>query len=182
MKKINILSIIILIFAHINIASAEIPQTVNVDGQELQLNGVGQRTKFFFDIYEGALYTSEKARSLAEVIATGKNVRIAMHIQYREVGGEKLRNGFQEGFEENMSAEELKTFASEITAFKEAWKTMFKNNIANIDFTTNGLTVTTQDGLRGTISNPKFNEMVFRIWLGKEPAQEGLKEGMLGLN
>jgi hypothetical protein len=34
--------------------------------------------------------------------------------------------------------------------------------------------------LRGTIAGERFNKAVLRIWLGNHPAQEDLKEDLLG--
>ncbi|MCD6188115.1 MAG: chalcone isomerase family protein, partial [Desulfuromusa sp.] len=35
----------------------DLPDTITVSGEQLQLNGYGLRKKFFFKIYLGSLYT-----------------------------------------------------------------------------------------------------------------------------
>lgn len=43
-----------------------------------------------------------------------------------------------------------------------------------------GLEVYKNDKLETTIENPKFKKALFGIWLGEDPAQSSLKEGMMG--
>ena len=59
MKKVWVFSLIWLSIASVqaaNIAGVNIDDAVIVDQQKLTLNGAGVRTKFFFDIYVGALF------------------------------------------------------------------------------------------------------------------------------
>jgi hypothetical protein len=180
MKIINkaLLTIVALLFSQIGFTS-DIPKTVEVSGETLYLNGVGMRSKFFFDIYEGALYTASKVTNLDEILASGKNIRVAMHIRYGTLQTERLQAGWQKGFDNNMSAEELKTFANEITSFKKAFGTELKGNVINIDFTASGVNVGFNEKALGSINNAAFNEMVLRIWFGNNPADTDLMDGML---
>ena len=183
MKIIKNLLLSLMAFAFISTAQAasNIPTSTVLAGQKLTLNGTGMRTKFFFDIYEGALYTSQKVHSLQEILQTGKNVRVAMFIKYGEISADKLKNGWQEGFDKNMSKEELSTYKNEIQSFIDGFGTAFKGDVIKIDLTDKGTKVVINNKAQASINNPDFNEMVLRIWFGNEPADDDLKEGMLGL-
>ena len=72
------------------IEGVKIPETINLaGGQQLILNGVGIRSKFFFDIYIAELYLSEKLPSTEAVLALDKPRRVVMRFIYSEVGAEK---------------------------------------------------------------------------------------------
>jgi len=42
------------------------------------------------------------------------------------------------------------------------------------------VTTTLNDKEKGTIPNPAFMEALWTVWLGEEPASEGLREQLLG--
>ncbi len=179
-KSIVVISLVF--FVSLGFAKPMIPQQIELEGQNLKLNGTGTRTKFFFDIYSGALYTSKKVKSLQDILATGKNVRVAMHILYNRISTEKFRKGWQEGFDKNLNQSEKKRFAAEIKQFENAFFTAFKGDVINIDFISSGVRVSHNGKIRAQIMTPDFKEMVLRIWFGKHPADDDLEEGMLGKN
>jgi len=43
-----------------------------------------------------------------------------------------------------------------------------------------GTQVTVKGNLKGVIPGEDFNQALLRVWLGDEPADKGLREGMLG--
>ena len=81
------------------------PDSVTLEGTStpLQLNGMGYRTKFVFDVYVGALYTESKVASRDAVHALTGPKRIVMHMVYDEVSHEKMADAWNDGFEENNS-------------------------------------------------------------------------------
>jgi len=81
------------------------PDKLTLAGTEtqLQLNGVGMRTKFFFDIYIGVLYTETAAKTRDEVQEQKGPKRVLMHFVYDEVSAEKLTAGWTGGFVENQT-------------------------------------------------------------------------------
>jgi hypothetical protein len=159
------------------------PDTVILSGTEtqLQLNGVGMRTKFVFDVYIGALYTEKPAKTRDEVLAqTGAN-RVLMHFVYDEVSAEKLVAGWNEGFEENQSEKKLKVLSERIKKFNAMFQTVHEGDIVLLDYIPGkGTVVTIKDKEQGVIEGEDFNKALLDIWLGEEPADDDLKEAMLG--
>jgi long-chain acyl-CoA synthetase len=49
-----------------------------------------------------------------------------------------------------------------------------------LDFSQAGVTIQVAGSDKGTIPNPKFASALLRVWLGDQPADAGLKKGMLG--
>lgn len=161
----------------------QFPDTVKLSGSDttLQLNGVGYRTKFVFDVYAGALYTTKKVSSRDSVQALKGPNRIHMHFVYSEVDSEKLVDAWNEGFEENNSDDTLKTLESRIQKFNAMFPTVKEGDEVLLDYVPGtGTTVTIKGEVKGVIEGADFNAALLDIWLGEEPADDDLKEAMLG--
>ena len=147
----------------------------------LQLNGVGWRTKFVFRIYAGALYTEKKVHSFDEVKKlTGPN-RVLMHFVYSEVGRDKLRDAWIEGFEENTSAAQFRQLKARIDTFNAMFPDLKEGDVVLLDYIPGyGTQVTIKGEVKGVIEGRDFNQALLAVWLGEEPADDDLKEAMLG--
>ena len=147
---------------------------------ELKLNGVGMRTKFFFDIYVGALYLKRAENTSEGVLSQNAPKRLAMHFVYDEVPAEKLVAGWNEGFESNLSDEQLVSLAEQINTFNAMFETVRAGDEILLDYLPEQLTrVTIKGEVKGLIEGKGFNDALLNIWLGDEPADEDLKEAML---
>jgi len=119
MKK-YLICLFILLFAlpvaGFEIAGVTIPESLNTD---LQLNGAGIRSKFFFKIYIAELYLEHLSTEANTILDTPGRKQMIMHILYDEVGKEKLIDGWNAGFASNLSPEELKNLSKQIKQFNE---------------------------------------------------------------
>ena len=160
------------------------PDKVTLGGSKvpLQLNGVGFRTKFIFDVYIGALYTKEKVNSRDAAQALKGPNRIHMHFVYSEVSKEKLVDGWNDGFEGNNSYETLKALSQRIDKFNAMFSTVVAGDVVLLDYVPGkGTTVTIKGVEKGVVEGDDFNAALLDIWLGSEPADDDLKDAMLGL-
>lgn len=181
--------LLILIFTNpftlhaIEIADIKIPDTVSISEQsnKLILNGAGIRTKFIFDIYIGSLYLKEIRFTADEIYNLHGAKRISMHFLYDEIDKEKLTSGWSEGFKNNLSDKEYDKFKLRITQFNSLFLAVKKGDVINLDFIpTTGTFVVINDKKMGLVPGDDFFVALLKIWLGKEPADEDLKEAMLG--
>jgi hypothetical protein len=147
----------------------------------VQLNGVGYRKKFFIKVYIGALYTEKLARSRDEVVAMDGPNRVLMHFLHEEVSQEKLVDAWNEGFEENMSEDDLEKLRPQIDSFNAMFPTVRQGDVIYLDYIPGtGTRVTINDEQKGVIPGKDFNNAMLDIWLGEEPASGKLKKAMLG--
>lgn len=147
----------------------------------VQLNGVGYRKKFFVKVYIGALYTEKLARSRDDVIAMKGPRRIVMHIVHEEIDQEKLVDGWNEGFENNLSEDDLYKLRAEIDKFNAMFPTVRAGDVITIDYIPGtGTRVTINGEKKGVIPGRDLNNAIVDIWLGDEPADSKLKKAMLG--
>lgn len=147
----------------------------------VQLNGVGYRKKFFVKVYIGALYTEKLARSRDEVVAMDGPNRVVMHFLHEEVSQEKLVAAWNEGFEENLSDENLEKLRPRIDKFNAMFPTVRQGDVIYLDYIPGtGTRVSINGENKGVIAGKDFNNAMLDIWLGEEPASSKLKDAMLG--
>ena len=77
----------------LEVAGVKLADTAQVGNVNLQLNGAGIRTKFFFKIYVGALYLPQKQNLADTIIADEHEHRVALHIMH-ELSSKKLYGAF----------------------------------------------------------------------------------------
>ena len=164
----------------IEVAGVNVTDSATVGGQQLKLNGAGVRTKFFMDIYIGALYLNSKTQDANAAIMAAGNKRVLMHFLYSEVSQEKLVAAWNEGFENNQSKADMEKLQARLTAFNAMFATAVKGDEIVIDFVMNDTSVSINGDNKGTIQGKDFQQALLKVWLGKKPADDDLKEGMLG--
>jgi hypothetical protein len=165
------------------VAGVKLPDSAQVGNQQLVLNGAGIRSKWFFKVYVGALYLTQKQSSADAVIADGNVHRIALHM-LRGLGSKKLYGAFSEAIEANHTPAELEAMAADLKQMAEIFdevKEVKEGDVITLDYLPgSGTQISVNGTARGTIAGDVFNRALLRIWLGSKPAQEDLKKEMLG--
>lgn len=165
------------------VAGVTVPDNVQLhaDGSSLNLNGAGIRRKFFIDVYVGALYLTQPAQDLAGILALQGAKRISMQFVHNEVRAEKLVSAWNEGFENNLTAEEFRALRPRIANFNGLFPSLRKGDRVDIEIMpTGGTQVWINDALRGKVAGADFARALLHIWLGEHPADAGLKQALLG--
>lgn len=162
----------------------DFPDELTLSGSRtpIYLNGVGYRTKLFFKIYTGALYLPEKSSSPPIIFEMTGPKRMQMNFLYEEVDRQKLVDSWNEGFTNNLDAESLAKLASRIKKFNDFFPTLREGDVVLLDYVPGvGTRINIKGNELGVIKGRDFFEALLRIWLGDEPADEDLKESVLGL-
>lgn len=167
----------------LELADTVIPETVTLhtDTTALILNGAGIRRKFFLRIYVGALYLPQPADNPAAIYAMPGAKRISMHIVHSELSTEKMTAAWTEGLGKNIPAEQFQAFGPRIAQFNNLLPTLHQGDRVDIDTLPGiGTQVWLNDRLCGTVEGDDFAQALLSIWLGEHPADEGLKQALLG--
>lgn len=165
------------------VAGLTIPEQVSLEQgiDPLILNGAGIRSKFFVKVYVGALYLPSKQTAVENILALPGAKRVSMHVLYDEVSKEKLIGGWNDGFANNNSPEVLVTLKERLNNFNELFTSVKRGDLVNIDFLPGkGTRVQINTINKGIIAGDDFYEAVLKVWLGEQPADSNLKQGMLG--
>ena len=151
------------------------------DGPELVLNGAGVRSKFFVSVYVGALYLPQPRRDAATVLGAVEPRRVAMHFLHDRVEAAKLRAAWEEGFADNQPPEALAALRGRLDAFKALFADAVAGDVILLDFVPGlGTTVTVNGSVAGNVPGDDFNRALLAVWFGDDPADSGLKRGLLG--
>lgn len=185
-KTLLISAIVVLIFGVQSVAAREIagvavPESVTLKNKALVLNGAGIRKKLFMKIYVCALYLTAKRTAVSEILADPEAKRIVMSFLYKEVGVERQVEGWNKGFRDNNSGEELKGLQDRINLFNSLFTTVRKGDVIRFDYLPEeGTQVWINDTLNGTVPGEDFFAALLKIWLGPKPAEANLKDALLG--
>ena len=175
-----------LLSASVNAAQlddVDLPDEVTLDGTDtpLQLNGMGYRTKFVFNVYVAALYTETRAGSRDAVQTLKGPKRVLMHMVHDEVSQKKMAAAWTEGFEENNSDEQYKKLESRLNTFISYFPDLKKGDVVLLDYIPAVGTLVSFNGESKTvIEGADFYAALLDVWLGEEPADDDLKDAMLG--
>ena len=154
------------------------PETASVGGKPVVLNGMGVRVAFVFvKVYVAGLYLAQKTGDAQAAIQTDEPKRMVLQF-LREVTHDEMVDAMKEGFAHTASA----ALAPRVEQFS-AWFTepLPEGSQTTFDYVPGtGTTVTISGKAKGTIAGADFMKALFGIWLGAEPADASLKEGLLG--
>lgn len=163
------------------IAGITFAEKITLADSPLILNGAGIRSKFFFDIYIGALYLPEKTHDAKTAINMPGAKRVVMYFLYKKVDREKLVDGWNEGFENNLSSRAFQAIKPQLTDFNKLFVNVQRGDRITLDYRPDtGTQVSINGTLKGRVGGDKFYAALLRVWLGEEPADTDLKTGMLG--
>jgi hypothetical protein len=162
------------------VAGVEFPDTIEVAGQKLTLNGAGIRKRAFFKVYAGGLYLAERASDPGAVVAADAPKRVRM-VFLREVTKKQIMDAYREGFEKNSGGPGLKELLAKLDTVAPAIPTLKEGAEMFVTYVPGeGTTVSAAGGGKVTVPGKEFADAMFKNWLGSAPADESLKAAMLG--
>lgn len=158
-----------------------VPDTLEVGGEKLFLNGLGLReaTLFKVNVYVAALYLKEKGDD-GEAIAGADHSKLIRLSFLRSVSKADMRKAITEGFKKSSPAEwpkleeRVQKFFEMLPAF-EAGETLTLWYVPG-----KGVQVKAPGQGSGVIEGLDFSRALFRVWLGEHPPNANLKKGLLG--
>lgn len=165
------------------VGDATLPNTMTVEGTDLVLNGAGMREKVIFDLYAGGLYLASKKSDAAAIVNADETMAMKLDIVSGMVSSKKMIGAVDDGFDASMNGD-TSALDAQITKFKGFFSDkIVKTNVFDIAYVKGKGTVVSKNGKEvGMIPGLEFKKALFGIWLGSDPADDDLKEAMLGKN
>ena len=166
------------------VGGVKFEDTSRLGAAELQLNGAGMRSRFFLKVYAIGLYLTERKTTAADVLAV-KGAKRLQVVTLRELTAEQFADALVEGIRKNHSDSEATAINTRIEEFKSAIlavKTAAKGDAISIDWLPDSGTRLSVNGKQQgkDIAGEDFYLALLRIWLGPKPAQDDLKDALLG--
>ncbi|MGS0691460.1 chalcone isomerase family protein [Shewanella sp. 30m-9] len=162
------------------VSGVQLDDSINIASQTLVLNGAGVRSKFFIDLYVGSLYVPTALDS-AQAVLDAPSAAVRLNITSGMITADKMKDAITEGFSDATDGN-----TTPIAAQIEQFMGLFSAEIVEGDQFTlladkaTGVTAYKNGQAQATIAGEDFRQALLKIWLGKEPAQNSLKEAMLG--
>ena len=163
-----------------SLAGVTLPDTAEVKGQSLALNGIALRTKFFIKVYVAGLYVAQKEKSAAKIFAADSPRRQVMHFLYG-VSKAQMCDAWNDGLAANTpkaSAEVKKEFTTlcgwmePIEKGKELVLTYVPGE---------GTQVEINGKVKGTLPGKPVGDAILATWIGPKPDPgEDFKKALLG--
>jgi len=169
-------------FAAREVEGVLLQETLESNGQQLVLNGAGVRSKWFLDLYVAGLYLEEESTDAREVIGADRPMVLRLDIISGLISSKKMEEATREGFRHAAAtgypagAEQVDAF---IDVFREEIKEGDRFELAYLPG--EGVRVSKNGELRATLTGLPFKQALIAIWLGEQPAQQSLKQDLLGL-
>lgn len=167
--------------AETKVAGVNVSESCNVDNRPMKLNGAGIRSKFFFKIYVGVLCVEQTGRDSATILAAAGAKRMQMNMLYEKVEAEKITDGWTEGFKANLDDAAFSQLKPRLDKFNALFPTLREGDVINMDYVPERGTELSINGKSlGTIEGDDFFRALLQVWIGKHPADNTLKKGLLG--
>jgi Chalcone isomerase-like len=179
------LAVVVLVLASMSdlhassLAGVTLPDTVQVGGTKLVLNGLGLRKKFMVKVYVAGLYLEQKSSDADAIIKAEATKRVVMQF-LRGVSKSQMADAFDESFNNN-APDARKTMKPEIDRLLGALEPVKEGDqmvFTYVPGTGTTLAINGQEKL--TIAAPAFGPVLFSVWLGPKPPTMDLKKGMIG--
>lgn len=159
------------------LASVTLPDTIELGGQQLILNGMGLREMLFIDIYVGGMYLPSPITMDEEAIRADVPKRMVMHFIYSEVSRDKLVDTFKEGLENNPDAKSMGDRVERLYAIME---TVHAGDRVVLDYVPGqGMAISMKGVHKDTIEGADFMRAVWTLFIGPVPPSKKLKRGLL---
>lgn len=165
-----------------NIEGVMVPRTIEFQNKTLSLNGAGGRTAMWSDLYVQALYLSQLSQDAKFILDSDTEMAIRIEITSSMVSSKKLIKAMDDSFRktagDNLQSllpriEKFKSYLNENITKKDVFKLIYSPYDASI-------WVYKNNNLKGKIEGTDFKKALFGIWLADKPADEKLKNQLLG--
>lgn len=167
----------------VEVEGVKFDDTTKVGASELVINGTGVRRKFG-KRYVMALYLPARTGDANAALSTKGAKRVAINLT-KDVSGETFADAVAKGMANNSSDAEMAAVKDRLKQWSDtviALGEVKAGSIIQIDWIPEkGTQLTINGQAKGKeIAGEDFYTALLRVWLGKDPVQDDIKQGLLG--
>jgi hypothetical protein len=152
--------------------------TITVDGKTLTLNGMGLRRKFIVNVYVGSLYLEHASKNAADILKVDEVRRMEMKM-LRDVDKKAMVEAIMTGVEK-AAGDKFATYKPRLDKFIEKFSDLKKGEVFVLQYTP-GKGSRVEGAKDAAVAEGKdFADVLFSVWIGSSPVDDGLKKGLLG--
>jgi len=162
-----------------DVAGVRLPDTMDVGGRPLSLNGAAVLKKMVFKVYVVALYLPAPARDAEAAVTPDEPKGFVMHF-LRPVTKKQLVDALVRGFASN-GGEHAKRAEADIARLLQVVKDMEAGDRLTFTYEPGkGATVSMTDGTTASFAGKDFADAFLLLYVGPSPPREELKRKLLG--
>ena len=161
-----------------SLAGVTLPDTLQVGGTMLVLNGLGLRTKFSVKVYVAGLYLEQKSSDAGAVIKADAPKRIVMQFLHN-ASKQQMTDAFGDRFKDKTPDAE-KTMKADIDQSLGALEPIKKGDQMVFTYVGARARPSINSTEKLTIAGPAFGQVLYAVWLGPKPPNAYLTKGILG--
>ena len=165
-----------------SVAGVSYDTQITHKGNDLVLNGLGVRKKYFFNIYTAALYVPSelKHKSRYDIVHNEESKVLKIEILSRFMSKSKMIAAFKEGFIKSTNGniapiqhkiDKFLSFITDELAPREVYEVTYEPERGSVIYR-NG-----ED--KGHVEGKDFKVALFNIWLGNQPVDIELRNALL---
>ncbi len=160
-------------------AGVTMPDSRTYAGKTLTLNGLGVReaTMFKVDVYVAGLYLEKATKSASSIINSDGPKVLSMKF-VRDVEKGKMKDAFMDGFKK--SAKDFGKLGNRVAKLGGWMADMKKGQTLEFSDDGSAITVMVNGAKKGSVDGKDFRVAFWKIFLGPNPPNAGLKSGLLG--
>jgi hypothetical protein len=161
-------------------AGVNLPAKERAFDVDLVLNGMGLRTATIFNIhvYVAGLYLERPTNKASDVLAHGRTKLVTM-TYLRDGTRQQMTDVMRDGFAKQ-SAQTQKAVKKHMPDLERRLPEPRKGGRLVLAYGKGQLEMRYNGKVRGRWDDPEFAAGLFSLWLGSEPVDSSLKEGLLG--
>ena len=158
-----------------------LPDTREVAGVQMRLNGMGMRTYSILGIriYVAGLYLERPNNNPDAILQSPERKLLEIHF-LRDVGVEDARKAWKDGFVNNCKAP-CTLDPNDLARFLEQVPPVHKGDVSQLMFSPKGAAIVFNGRPMGVIDDAHFANTMLATFLGPEPPTKRLKQELLGL-
>ncbi len=166
----------------VEVEGVKFPSAVNFNNETLIFNGGGVREKLDINLYAAALYLKSKQSNRSAILKNNNTVVLKMKVISSLITRELMDIATEESFDKSLGHRKS-YYRKEINQFKSVFRDGFSvGDVYDITFVQGKGILMYKNGVGKVVISGKegFKEGVFDIWIGENPIQEELRDGLLG--
>lgn len=154
------------------------PETKQAEGQQLRLNGAGDRSMLGMATYAAGLYVENPTTNAQQLIQSDQVKRLELHM-LRDLSKQQFGDALTRGMRANTTQQEFQQLQPKLNDLVSALPDFKKGQVVNITFRPDQVTVEAPGIQPKTVQGQDFSRAALEIWLGENPAQQSLKRELL---
>jgi hypothetical protein len=158
------------------------PDAEKVQNHPLVLNGIGFRKATFLKIkvYAAGLYLEKKSQNSDEIIKSTGSKKVVLKF-LRNVSVEDVRGAWEKSFKSLCETEKCDSIQADIQKFKDAMEDVKEGEFMSYSFSPDSIEIEIRGVKKAQIPAGLLTQLVLKTWIGPNPPNSELKEGLLGL-